>query len=58
MLEFSTHCQDNRFSACRGYYENESYAFCIKYVVLLMKYLVILYSLDLEFKNMTLYFAF
>ena len=45
-LEFSIHCQNSRFSACRGYYENECYTFCIKYVALLMKYLVILYNLD------------
>lgn len=56
MLEFSTHCQDNRFSAYRGYYEDECYTFCIKYVALLMKCLVILYSLRFDVKKYDLVF--
>ena len=55
-LEFSTHCQDSRFSACRGYYENECYVFYIKYVALLMIYLVILYSLGFKVKKYDLVF--
>ena len=56
-LEFYIHCQDSRFSACRGYYENECYTFCIKCVALLMTYLVILYSLRLEVNKYNLVFC-
>lgn len=55
-LEFSTHCQDSEFSACRGYYENECYTFYIKYVAILITYLVILYSLRFEVKKYDLVF--
>ena len=57
-LEFSTHCQDSRFSAYRGYYENECYVFCIKYVALVMIYLAILYSLRFKVKKYDLVFWF